>query len=256
MARESALGPLLYQGPLMPKSANRIEVIKAALREKTGYSFSDGERLDRALTHSSARNQPAENYERLEFLGDRVLGLIVAVLLFETFPKADEGELSLRFNQLVDARTCSDVAIELDIVKLIRAGADLGNPAAKNLVNVRADVIEALIAAFYLDGGMDAAKDFIHANWKSRMEGTLEARRDAKTELQEWAHRDCAAQPAYVILSRDGPDHDPHFAVKVTVGIYPPETGEGRSKRLAEQDAATRFLVKRGVWQDAGIAHD
>ena len=240
----------------MPKTANRIEVIKAALQEKAGYAFRDVERLDRALTHSSARGNTLANYERLEFLGDRVLGLVIADLLFETFPEADEGELSLRFNQLVDAKTCADVAVDLDLVKLIRAGADLGNPGAKKLVNVRADVVEALIAAFYLDGGMDAAKRFIHANWKPRMEGTIEARRDAKTELQEWAHRDCAAQPAYAIVSRDGPDHDPHFAVKVTVGIYPPETGEGRSKRLAEQDAATRFLVKRGVWQDAGNNND
>lgn len=236
----------------MPKSANRIEVLKAALFEKTGYAFKDGERLDRALTHSSARGNTIANYERLEFLGDRVLGLVVADMLFAAHPDADEGELSLRFNQLVDAKTCADVAVSLDLVKLIRAGSDLGNPGAKKLVNVRADVVEALIAAFYLDGGMEAAKSFIHANWKQRMEGTVEARRDAKTELQEWAHRDCAAQPSYEIVSREGPDHDPHFAVRVSVGIYPPEIGEGRSKRLAEQDAATRFLVKRAVWQDAG----
>jgi ribonuclease III len=232
----------------MPLSANRQKVIAARLAASTGYTFHDLERLDRALTHSSARNDATANYERLEFLGDRVLGLVVAELLFSAFPEADEGDMSLRFNQLVDAKTCAEIAMELELPKLIRAGSDLGNTDSKRLVSVRADVCEALVATIYLDGGLDAARAFITKFWGTRISEAGSARRDAKTELQEWAHRDSATAPTYAIVSRDGPDHDPHFVVSVTIGIYPVGTGHGRSKRLAEQDAARQFLIARSVW--------
>ncbi len=236
----------------MPFSKDRPKVIAKWLEEKSGYRFKDVERLDRALTHSSARGQSSQNYERLEFLGDRVLGLLIAEVLFASFPDADEGELSLRFNQLVDAKTCAAIATELDLPRLIRAGLDLGSPEAKHLINVRADAMESLIAAIYLDGGMDAARAFVTKFWASRLNDTAKARRDPKTELQEWAHRDSASSPVYKILNREGPDHEPSFSISVSVADYPPETGEGRSKRFAEQDAAKRFLVARSVWTDDG----
>ncbi len=234
-------------------AGDRQKTIAAWAEDKTGHRFKDVERLDRALTHSSARSQSKANYERLEFLGDRVLGLVVAELLFAAYPEADEGELSLRFNQLVDARTCSAIGTEIGLPKLIRAGSDLGDPGDKRHINVRADVVEALIASLYQDGGLDAARVFVKRHWASRVSGTKAPRRDPKTEMQEWAHRDGTAAPVYTIISREGPDHEPHFMVSVASGLYPAETGEGRSKRLAEQDAATRFLVKRGVWADEGI---
>ncbi len=241
----------------MPFSKNRPQVIADWLEKKGGYRFKDVERLDRALTHSSARGLSAQNYERLEFLGDRVLGLLIAELLFAAFPEADEGELSLRFNQLVDAKTCAAIATELELPRLVRAGLDLGSPDAKHLVNVRADVMESLIASIYLDGGMDAAREFVTRFWAARISETANARRDAKTELQEWAHRDSAASPVYTILNRDGPDHDPNFSISVSVADYPAEVGEGRSKRFAEQDAARRFLIARSVWTDDGeIDHE
>jgi ribonuclease III len=240
----------------MPFSDNRLNVIADWLEEKSGYRFNDVERLDRALTHSSARGQSAQNYERLEFLGDRVLGLLVAEILFAAFPDADEGDLSLRFNQLVDAKTCAAIASELGAPHLIRAGLDLGSPGAKHLVNVRADVMESLIAAVYLDGGIDVVRAFVTKFWSARIQDTVNARRDAKTELQEWAHRDSAATPVYKILSREGPDHEPSFSISVSVAAYPPETGEGRSKRFAEQDAARRFLIARSVWADDGAVND
>jgi ribonuclease III len=220
--------------------------------DKTSHQFADLDRLDRALTHSSARGNASGNYERLEFLGDRVLGLIVAELLFAAWPDADEGELSLRFNQLVDARTCSDVAVETGLPPLIKVGTDLGDPTDPKHINVRADVTESLIAALYLDGGLSTARTFIERYWSARATLKITPRRDPKTEIQEWAHRDGAAQPIYSILSREGPDHEPLFKVSLACGSYPLETGEGRSKRLAEQDAATRFLVKRGVWSEEG----
>ncbi|MGL4489510.1 MAG: ribonuclease III [Rhizobiaceae bacterium] len=240
----------------MPFSENRHHVIAEWLEQKGGYRFKDIERLDRALTHSSARGQASLNYERLEFLGDRILGLLIAEVLFAAFPQADEGELSLRFNQLVDAKTCAAIASELELPRLIRAGLDLGSPDAKHLVNVRADVMESLIAAIYLDGGIDAARAFVTRFWSGRIDNNSSARRDAKTELQEWAHRDSATAPVYTILSRDGPDHDPNFSISVTVADYVPEVGKGRSKRFAEQDAAQRFLVARSVWTDDGDAGD
>ncbi len=240
----------------MPFTKQRLEVIADWLEKTGGYRFNDVERLDRALTHSSARNQSAQNYERLEFLGDRVLGLLVAEILFAAFPDADEGELSLRFNQLVDAKTCAAIATELELPRLVRTGLDLGDPSAKHLVNVRADVMESLIASIYLDGGIEAARTFVTRFWASRIHDTANARRDAKTELQEWAHRDSAAAPVYKILSREGPDHEPQFSISVTVASYPAETGEGRSKRFAEQDAARRFLIARSVWADDGREND
>jgi ribonuclease-3 len=236
----------------MASAKDRRAKIAEWAADRTGHRFSDMERLDRALTHSSARGNASGNYERLEFLGDRVLGLIVAELLFAAWPDADEGELSLRFNQLVDAKTCSDVAVETGLPPLIKVGVDLGNPADPRHVNVRADVTESLIAALYLDGGLPAARIFIERYWAGRATAKITPRRDPKTEIQEWAHRDGAAQPVYAILSREGPDHEPLFKVSLACGAYPVETGEGRSKRLAEQDAATRFLIKRGVWSEEG----
>lgn len=233
-------------------AGERLRAITAWALQQTGHVFADVARLDRALTHSSARGQSKANYERLEFLGDRVLGLVVAELLFAAYPDADEGELSLRFNQMVDAKTCSAVAEEIGLPQHIRTGADLGDPADKRHVNVRADVVEALIASLYQDGGLDAARTFIARNWTGRVNAAAATRRDPKTEMQEWAHRDGKSVPRYAVVSRDGPDHEPHFVVSLTCGLYPPEQGEGRSKRLAEQDAATRFLVKRGVWADEG----
>lgn len=236
----------------MAAAKDRTLKIAAWAADKTGHHFTDVERLNRALTHSSARGNASGNYERLEFLGDRVLGLIVAELLFAAWPDADEGELSLRFNQLVDAKTCSDVAVETGLPPLIKVGTDLGNPSDARHVNVRADVTESLIAALYLDGGLPAARLFIERYWTARATMTIAPRRDPKTEIQEWAHRDGAPQPVYTVLAREGPDHEPMFKVSLACGTYPIEAGEGRSKRLAEQDAATRFLVKRGVWSDEG----
>ena len=238
----------------MPFSANRHNVMAARLAASTGFTFTDLERLDRALTHSSAQNNATANYERLEFLGDRVLGLIVAELLFAAFPEADEGEMSLRFNQLVDAKTCAEVAMELELPKLIRAGSDLCSTDSKRLASVRADVCEALIATIYLDGGLEAARAFITKFWGGRISEAGSARRDAKTELQEWAHRDSATAPVYAIVSREGPDHDPHFEVSVAIGLYPVGTGHGRSKRFAEQDAARQFLIARSVWSQEDIS--
>ena len=220
----------------------------AELEAIIDYKFSNYQRLDRALTHSSARDPEAGNYERLEFLGDRILGLCIAELLFGRFGDADEGELSVRLNNLVSAEACAVIAADLNLHQFILTGADIKNVNASNMLNVRADVIEALIAAIYLDGGLTAARDFILKFWTKRALAKSSIRRDAKTELQEWAHAQHKVAPIYKIISRDGPDHAPLFTVEVSVKNLPSASGKSGSKRAAEQVAAQAMLLRVGVW--------
>lgn len=228
---------------------------RALLEAAIGHEFRDKQRLDRALTHSSARQGGGTDYERLEFLGDRVLGLCVAEFLFTTYRAATEGELSVRLNQLVSAETCAAVADEMELHRFIRTGADVKKITGKAMMNVRADVVESLIAAIYLDAGLEAARSFVLRKWASRAERADGARRDAKTELQEWAHANFATPPAYRIADRSGPDHDPRFTVVVEIPGLAPETGTDRSRRAAEQMAATKLLEREGVWQKLDAAH-
>jgi ribonuclease-3 len=235
-------------GRTRPAAAPVSAETLAHLRTVTGHDFVDLARLDRALTHSSARGRTGRDYERLEFLGDRVLGLCIAEMLFAEFGEADEGELSVRLNSLVNADTLASVADELALTPLIRTGADMGNVGSARLRSVRADVVESLIATIYLDGGLDAARAFITRCWARRARHVMAARRDAKTELQEWAHKAFAETPLYRVLERTGPDHAPSFAVEVRVSNLPPERATGPSKRQAEQLAATAMLVREGIW--------
>ncbi len=228
-------------GTVRPETLAHLEAI-------TGHHFSDLARLDRALTHASARSKTGRDYERLEFLGDRVLGLCIAELLFDAFPEADEGELSVRLNALVNADTLALVAAETGLQAFIRLGADMRVVPGDRLRNINADVVESLIATIYLEGGLPAAREFIARQWAGRAQHVAAGRRDAKTELQEWAHRLHAEQPVYRVLSREGPDHEPSFTVEVRVGKLLPEAATGPSKRVAEQSAAARLLVREAVW--------
>lgn len=233
--------------PLSPEEIGRIE-------DLIGHVFTEKARLDRALTHASARSASAGNYERLEFLGDRVLGLCVAEMLFSTFRSAAEGELSVRLNQLVSAESCAEIADEMGLHQFIRTGADVKKLTGKSMLNVRADVVESLIAAIYLDGGLEASRRFILKFWQKRATRIDAGRRDAKTELQEWAHARFAVTPSYRVDDRSGPDHDPRFTVTVEIPGVAPETGVERSKRAAEQVAATRLLEREGVWHKTPAA--
>jgi ribonuclease-3 len=223
------------------------------LRERTGHDFADLERLQRALTHASARGvRSGADYERFEFLGDRVLGLVVADMLFKAFPAAAEGELSVRLNALVNAEALAEIADEIGLTEFIRAGSEVKTLAGRKRVNIRADALESLIAALYLDGGLDVARRFITRYWEPRSKITGAARRDPKTELQEWAHQAAAATPSYQVEGREGPDHDPVFTVSVRVGTFEPAVGTGRSKREAEQAAAAIMLQRQGAWSQEG----
>ncbi|MFZ1679535.1 MAG: ribonuclease III [Rhizobiaceae bacterium] len=231
--------------------ANRKDTPLTVLAERIGYVFADPERLNIALTHASARaGKPGADYERLEFLGDRVLGLVVADMLFRRHPEANQGELALRLNALVNGETLALVADEIGLADFVRTGQEISRASARRLTNLRADIVEALLAAIYLDGGMAPARAFVERFWAARAEADFRPRRDPKTALQEWAHKAHAATPHYETLSRDGPDHAPVFTVRVSVGDLSPETASGTSRRAAEQDAAARMLAANAAEDD------
>lgn len=227
------------------------KALAAALETTAGLSFRDPERLRRALTHGSARAKDAGiDYERLEFLGDRVLGLVVADFLYQSFPLASEGELSLRLNAMVNAEALAVISEEIGLPELIVTGNEMRSVSGRKRVNLRADALESLIAVIYLEGGLDAARNFIARHWFARPIAVGEARRDPKTELQEWAHVAGGGVPAYIVDSREGPDHDPVFTVSVHLNGFEPATGTGRTKRQAEQAAAAAILVRESVWKE------
>jgi ribonuclease-3 len=229
------------------------EALAAALRTRTGHDFADVALAQTALTHSSAVKAKTNN-ERLEFLGDRILGLVVADMLFHRFPEAREGELAPRFNALVDARTCAAIGIELGLDELIRADAALKVSKGGKSGNYLADAVEALIAAIYLDGGMEPARAFILRYWEPRSSSVVEKPRNPKSELQEWVAQAKGARPEYMIETREGPDHEPIFTVVVSVEGFEPARASGRSRRGAEEAAATEFLIREGVWTEERAA--
>jgi ribonuclease-3 len=238
----------------MERARSTGKELAQTLEERIGHAFRDERLLQRALTHASARGGKGADYQRLEFLGDRVLGLVIAEMLFQEYDVADEGELSLRLNALVNAETLAGIAEQIDLIDLVRAGGDIKTLSGRKRVNLRADVMEALIAALYLDGGLDVARTFIVRYWQPRSREAGAARRDPKTELQEWAHQVSGTAPSYSIESREGPDHDPVFTVSASVDGYAPAAGTGRSKREAEQAAATAMLMREKIWRGDGIS--
>lgn len=221
--------------------------------QRTGYHFKDPALLEQALTHISAltgsRNR-ASSYQRLEFLGDHVLGLVVSDMLFRAFPRADEGEMSRRLADLVRKEACADVARAIDLGGAIRLGASEDNAGGRNRTAILADVCEALIGAVFIDGGYPAASELIGRLWEARMRAPARPLRDAKTVLQEWAQARGLPTPAYREVERTGPDHDPEFRVTVELPERVPAEGTGRSKRAAEQAAAAAMLVREGVNAD------
>lgn len=227
------------------------DALAKALAGKTGYAFNDLRLLETALTHSSAVKAVANN-ERLEFLGDRVLGLIVADMLFRRFPEAREGEIAPRFNSLVDARTCAEIGNELRLADFVRADAALKARTRGSGGNYLADAVEALIAAIYIDGGIDAARAFVRRFWEPRMDMVVAKPLNPKSDLQEWVAKGSDARPEYAIEKREGPDHQPVFTVSVSVAGFEPSLGVGGSRRAAEEAAATAFLKREGVWAGEG----
>jgi ribonuclease-3 len=217
------------------------DALSTWLAETFGRMPTDPAPFERALTHGS---QAVENYERLEFLGDRVLGLVVAEWLWDLFPDEAEGMLSKRLNALVTGAVCADVARELGVRVHLRLGKQARDDGASESDNVLGDVMEALIGAWYREAGFVAARDFVRAAWGDRAQAQAKAPQHPKAALQEWAAAHNRRPPAYTILDRAGPDHAPRFTVSVTIGAYAEASATGTSKQEAET-AAARALLDR-----------
>jgi ribonuclease-3 len=197
--------------------------------------------FERALTHGS---HGRETYERLEFLGDRVLGLVVANWLYERFPNEPEGKMSRRYNALVARETCADVGRALDIPRFIRLGKQAREDHANLSDNVVGDVTEAMLGAIYLDSGIDRAEAFVRTHWAPFLDGQQRAPVHPKSALQEIAADKKLGVPLYEIIARFGPHHAPRFRVKVSLGPHGDAEAEGDSKQEAETAAAAALLEK------------
>lgn len=213
------------------------------LEDRLGHHFADSALLKRALTHAGADAERSN--ERLEFLGDRVLALVVSQTLYELYPAEDEGALTRRTHALVRWEACAKVGEAVGLWDhLILTRSELSGGGGRGRGPIVGSACEAIIAALYLDGGMAAARAFIARYWDFRESGGES--RDAKTRLQEWAQgrgRGGSA-PVYTLVERSGPDHAPRFVVRAEVAGAPPQEGQGGSKREAEQDAAAKLLAR------------
>jgi ribonuclease-3 len=244
LAGLGALEPVVHAGAMKRKKS------KSALEERIGHRFSDPKLLEHALTHVSAvggGRKRTESYQRLEFLGDHVLGLVISDLLFQAFPKAQEGELSRRLADLVRREACAEAAIAMDLGPHIRLGGGELNSGGRRKRAILADVCEAVIGAVFLDGGYATAAKLIERYWHGRMFEPHRPLRDAKTMLQEWAQGQGLPPPVYREKERRGPDHKPEFHVAVELPGLAATEGKGASKRDAEQSAAAAMLSREGV---------
>ncbi len=235
---------------MAPGSAKTL----ATLAARIGHTFSDLGLLRHALTHSSVRTKgrTSKDNEKLEFLGDRVLGLCVAEMLMQEYPEASEGELAPRLNRLVRKEMCASIADddwELGGSMIMSGSEDMSGGRAK--MTILGNACEAVLGAIYLDGGFDAARDVIGRFWRPRLLGDDTIPLDAKTALQQWAQGRGLALPRYVESDRAGPDHAPSFAIRVEVEGLEPAQGEGPSKQIAEQAAADALLRREGIWKHA-----
>jgi ribonuclease-3 len=216
------------------------------LFEILGHRFADPQLLAEALTHPSAhaRRGPRKSYERLEFLGDRVLGLVVAELLWRRYPDEAEGELTRRHTGLVRRESLVAVARALGLGAFVILSAGEAQAGARANPSVLADTCEAVIAALYLDGGLEAARGFVHRCWEPLLQGTTEPPRDPKTALQEWAQGRGRGLPVYETVRVAGPAHKRVFTVCARVEGAEPATASGSSKRAAETAAAAELMAR------------
>lgn len=217
---------------------------------RIGYRFNDPELLIRALTHSSISSATRPDNQRLEFLGDRVLGLVISEALFKADVSASEGQLAPRFNALVRKETCGEVARQIDLGAVLKLGRSEMVSGGRRKLGLLADGMEAVIAAVYLDGGHDAARDLVLRLWGQRVRAVKDDARDAKTSLQEWAQARALPPPVYVELSRTGPDHAPVFKIEAKLENGEVEAASAPTKRQAEQIAAKALLKRLGSRDD------
>ena len=236
----------------MPRAGAGPEV--KAVEAAIGHVFAAPALLAQALTHDSFINKVSERtqggYERLEFLGDRVLGLVIAELLFAEHPDLKEGLLARRFAELVRRGACEEVAEAWSLAASIRVAPQDKGGQSPLTASVKADVCEAVIGAVFLDGGYDAARRVVEQAWRPLLTAPPAATPDAKSALQEWTQGKAIAMPVYEVTARGGSDHLPHFTVSVSIAGHEPEYGRGASKRDAQQEAARQFLLRQAIWKE------
>jgi ribonuclease-3 len=216
-------------------------------QQRIGHDFARPDLLVRAVTHSSVSSPTRGDNQRLEFLGDRVLGLVMAEALFARDREASEGQLAPRFNALVRKETCADVARQVDLGAVLKLGRSEQLSGGRRKMALLGDAMEAVIAAVYRDAGFDAAKALVLRLWGDRIDTVEEDARDAKTALQEWAQARGFPPPAYVELGRDGPDHAPEFRIEARLKSGETATAKAGNKRAAEQAAAQALLKRLGA---------
>jgi len=215
-----------------------------AFEGRLGHRFAQPALLVRAVTHSSMASPTRDDNQRLEFLGDRVLGLVMAEALLERDPSAEEGQLAPRFNALVRKEACADVAREIDLGAVLKLGRSEMLSGGRRKQALLGDAMEAVIAAVYRDAGFEAAKQMVLRLWGRRIDKVKDDARDAKTALQEWAQARGLPPPAYVETARSGPDHAPKFTIEARLENGACESAQAGSKRQAEQAAAKALLAR------------
>jgi ribonuclease-3 len=229
--------------------ARQVQDVRA-VEARIGHVFADRNLIAVALTHvSAAAGRKHETYQRLEFLGDRVLGLAVSDMLYEAFPEAGEGELSRRLAGLVRKESCAEVALAWGVDSCVRLGEIEKQTRNPNMA-ILGDVCEAIIGAVFLDAGYEAAKAVVITAFGERMHSPGRPLRDPKTALQEWAQARGLPTPLYRETARSGPDHAPEFTISVEVPGYRNAEAKGFAKRLAEQAAAAAFIARESIGQD------
>lgn len=219
------------------------------LETKLGYKFKSSCLLERALTHASVSGGKVVRYDNecLEFVGDRVLGLAIAEALNKQYPDANEGELAKRYNHLVRGEACAKVAHSIGLGAHLILSESEADSGGRNKTTILADAVEALLGAVFIEGGFEKARAVVNKLWQDQAEPVPEVAVDAKSALQEWAQGQGFALPQYTVVARSGPDHAPRFTTEVLIAGRASAQGDGASKRIAEQAAASALLTHEGV---------
>lgn len=216
------------------------------LMQSLRYEFKDAALLSQALTHGSS-SRTAKDYERLEFLGDRVLALVMADALFRQHRKENEGKLAARHSALVRGEVCAEIGKAMGLEHVIRVGDTEKRTGVHRMQSVLGDVAEAVIGAVYVDGGYAAAQKVVMTFWAEALKRPETAEKDAKTYLQEWGLSKALPLPRYEMVGRSGPEHRPVFKVRLELAQHAPAEGMGPTKQAAEMAAATAFIAREGL---------
>ena len=215
-----------------------------ALERKIGYKFNDWQLLEKAITHSSKLMVAGEDNQRLEFLGDRVLALVLSERIMRDSPNAPPGELAVRLNALVSRPTCARIADSIQLGSVVRVGKSARKPLDRTGSTISGDAMEAIIGAIYLDGSLDSARKAIEMLWSGLIDNNLVVDQDPKSRLQIWAQARQKSPPDYLLLKRKGPDHNPLFTVEVRLESGHATSATGSSKQRAEINAARQMLQR------------